>query len=167
MTTPSKRICRLSSCCKYQDESCIRSTYTATLSGPQQAVVYWELSRRGSGPKINGLFPGGRLEEYINSHTLTAAESASELIRRDIAHSYARLHSLQIPLRKDGFETVLQEMSQGSKSKSKEVLESLSAIDDPRAKEYAAIFQRTDWAQELEWISKLFSTHGCKISHPR
>jgi choline/ethanolamine kinase len=81
------------------------------LSAVQQAVVFWEMSRRGWGPKIYGFFPGGRLEEFVEgSHTLTAAESTRDPVRKDVARAYARLHSLQLPLRKDSFANVVREL---------------------------------------------------------
>lgn len=58
---------------------------TTTLSATEQAVVYYEMGRRGWGPKLYGIFPGGRLEEYIDAHPLTAAESMEPKIRQDIA----------------------------------------------------------------------------------
>ena len=132
------------------------------LSSAQQAIVHWEMSRRGWGPKIFGFFSGGRLEEYIDSHTLTAAESMLPTIRRDVARSYARLHSLQIPLRKDGFKLVVEQFSQSSKTKREQVIRDLRAVDHPSAREYATIFEVTDWAQELHWVSELFESHNCK-----
>ncbi|KAM0719481.1 hypothetical protein Q7P37_005386 [Cladosporium fusiforme] len=133
-----------------------------TLSATQQAVVHWEMSRRGWGPEVYGFFPGGRLEEYIDSHTLTASEQPAH--RRDIARSYARLHSLRFPLRKDGFEVVIRDFCEGVQNKYLRVVSELAAIDDPRAEEYASIFQSTDWVRELQWVSELLKSHACKVT---
>ena len=97
------------------------------LSAAQQAVVYWEMSRRGWGPKIYGFFAGGRLEDFVEgSHTLIAAESTTDPVRRDVARAYARLHSLQLPLRKDSFATVVRELSESAESKREDVLQTFS-----------------------------------------
>lgn len=140
------------------------------LSAAQQAVVYWEMSRRGWGPQIFGLFPGGRLEEHIDScHTLTAAEATQPLIRRDIARAYARLHSLQLPLRQSSFATVVRDLSERAESKGEEVLRALLEVEDPTntVGDFATVFRETDWARELAWVAGLFEKHKCKptITH--
>lgn len=135
-----------------------------TLSAAQQAIVYWEIGRRGWGPRVYGFFPGGRLEEFVDSHTLTAAESTQESIRRDIARSYARLHSLRLPLRKDNFQLVVGELYGGVRNKYDDIVRSLLAVENPVAQEYATTFQETDWVQEMEWVSGLFKKHHCKTT---
>jgi len=141
-----------------------KSTST-TLSAAQQAIVYWEMSRRGWGPEIYGFFPGGRLEEYfVGAHTLTAAESTQPEILRGIARSYARLHSLELPLRRDSSELITQELFESVQSKRAEVLRTLQTVDDPFARKYVAIFEATDWVSEMEWVRKLFKEHNCKIT---
>lgn len=141
------------------------SSTSLTLSAAQQAIVYWEMTRRGWGPKIYGFFPGGRLEEYfVDSHTLTAAECLQPGIRREVARSYARLHSLRLPLRHDSSKLIVHEFIENLHSKREEVLQTLRAIDDPRATKYADTFETTDWAAELNWVMSLFTHHSCKLT---
>lgn len=135
-----------------------------TLSAAQQAIVCWEMGRRGWGPKVYGFFDGGRLEEFIDSHTLTAAEAAQPNIRRDIARSYARLHSLRLPLRRDNYQLIVEELSEAILTKSDDIVASLHAVNSPIARSYAAIFQATNWLQEFEWVSSLFIKHNCKTT---
>lgn len=137
------------------------------LSAAQQAVVYWEMSRRGWGPKVYGLFPGGRLEEFVEgSHTLTAEDSMREDVRRDVARAYARLHSLRLPLRKDSFVTVVRELSESAESKREEVLQTLMEIEDPTGtvEKFAAVFRETNWVKEFAWVSGLFEKYDCKTT---
>lgn len=135
-----------------------------TLSSGQQAVVYSEMARRGWGPKIFGLFHGGRLEEYLDAHTLTAAESLQADIARDVARSYARLHSLRLPLRRDNFEVVIRDLNEAVQAKSRHVVGTLLEVEDPVATEYAGMFGSLDWSRELRWISELFQRHNCKLT---
>lgn len=135
-----------------------------TLSAAQQAIVCWEMGRRGWGPKAYGFFDGGRLEEFIDSHTLTAEECAQPEIRRDIARSYARLHSLHLPLRRDSYQLIVDELSEAIRSKSAEIVTKLFAVNSPIAHSYAAMFQATNWLQEFEWVSSLFVKHNCKTT---
>ena len=63
------------------------------------------MSRRGLGPRMYGLFKGGSVEEFIDSHTLTNEESADPDISRDIALSLAAAHAIEgLPLRRDAAE---------------------------------------------------------------
>jgi thiamine kinase-like enzyme len=138
---------------------------STTLSAAQQAIVHWEMSRKGWGPQVYGFFAGGRLEEYyVDSHTLTSAEAMQPAIRRDVARAYARLHSLRLPLRRDGFHLILREYIESVRSKRTDVVASLREVDHPVAEQYAAIFESTDWASELEWVAGLFKKHNCRIT---
>lgn len=137
------------------------------LSAAQQAVVCWEMGRRGWGPRIYGHFPGGRLEEFVEgSHTLTAAELTTEPVRRDVARAYARLHSLTFPLRKDGFGNVVRELSEGAVGKREEVLRTLMEVEDSSGTvaEFIDIFKSTDWVREFAWVSGLFEKFYCKMT---
>lgn len=135
---------------------------STTLSATEQAVMCYEMGRRGWGPKLYGTFPGGRVEEFIVSHTLTAAESMEPKIRRDIARSYARLHSLDLPFRKQNFKQAVSEMTE-IMAKKDALAEGLAKLDcGQEAEDLAKIIRTTDWAGELEWVSSLFIKHDCK-----
>jgi thiamine kinase-like enzyme len=134
---------------------------TTTLSATEQAVVYYEMGRIGWGPKLYGIFPGGRLEEYIDAHPLTAEESMDPKIRHDIARSYARLHSLQLPIRKQNFKQAVLELK-GNMANKDALAEELSKGGSQKARDFAEIVRTTDWSDELDWVSNLFITHECK-----
>ncbi len=40
-------------------------------------LFHLKLAERNLGPKLHGVFPGGRLEEYIQGHPLTSTELRS------------------------------------------------------------------------------------------
>ncbi|XP_064634360.1 choline/ethanolamine kinase-like [Lineus longissimus] len=65
-----------------------------------ESVIFAVLSEKKLGPKLYGVFPGGRVEEYIPSRCL----STNELSRRDfskkIAQKMASFHSLDMPISK-------------------------------------------------------------------
>jgi thiamine kinase-like enzyme len=138
---------------------------STTLSAAQQAIVHWEMSRRGWGPRVYGFFAGGRLEEFFaGAHTLTAAEAMVEGVRSGVARGYARLHSLRLPLRRDGFRGVMGEFVEGVQSKRADVVRSLKAVGNLAAERYAGVFEATDWVAEMEWVAGLFEKHDCKIT---
>lgn len=136
---------------------------STTLSAAEQALVYYEMGSRGWGPKVYGIFHGGRLEEFVDSHPLTADESKIPSIRVDIARSYARLHSLELPLRRKNFTRVLEDFKVLTEPKimEKYARRSENTLLDSAIK-YACLLRDTDWSRELAWVGRLFETHDCR-----
>ncbi|CAG9770299.1 unnamed protein product [Ceutorhynchus assimilis] len=66
-----------------------------------ESVIFTLLSERGLGPKLHGIFPGGRIEEYINARPLLTSELADEKLSAKIAQKMASLHSMEVPLHKE------------------------------------------------------------------
>lgn len=135
---------------------------STTLSAAEQAVVYYEMGRRGWGPKLYGTFPGGRLEEFIDAHPLTAEESMEPKIRQDIARSYARLHSLQLPLRKQNYRLAVSTLKRHVVNKN--TLAEGFSKGGQEARDFAEVVRATDWSHELDWVSSLFIKHECKTT---
>ncbi|XP_066251808.1 choline/ethanolamine kinase isoform X2 [Euwallacea similis] len=66
-----------------------------------ESVIFTLLSERRLGPKLHGIFPGGRLEQYINARPLLTSELAEERLSVQIAEKMAALHSMEVPLHKE------------------------------------------------------------------
>lgn len=66
-----------------------------------ESVIFTLLSERGLGPKLHGIFPGGRLEEYIPARSLKSKELSDSKLSLLIAERMADLHQLSIPINKD------------------------------------------------------------------
>lgn len=66
-----------------------------------ESVICTLLSERNLGPKLYGVFPGGRLEEYIPARALTLQQLKDPEISLLIAKKLARVHVLQAPLVKE------------------------------------------------------------------
>lgn len=73
-----------------------------------QSLIFYEQAKRGWGPKLYGLFEGGRIEEFIDCHTLKAEEAFDPELSKDLAKAYARFHSLQVPIKKEHFDMLAQ-----------------------------------------------------------
>ncbi|CAI4228363.1 unnamed protein product [Auanema sp. JU1783] len=65
-----------------------------------ESVVFTLLSERGLGPKLLGVFPGGRFEEYIPSRPLHCDELSDPKFAKIIAPMVARVHALDVPITK-------------------------------------------------------------------
>ncbi|KAL3077595.1 hypothetical protein niasHT_033705 [Heterodera trifolii] len=66
-----------------------------------ESVIFTLLSERHLGPKLYGIFSGGRLEEYIPSRPLTYHEIALPTMANKIAKRLARVHQLEVPIWKE------------------------------------------------------------------
>lgn len=66
-----------------------------------ESVIFTLLSERGLGPKLHGIFPGGRLEEYIPARSLKSEELSDPKLSLMIAEKMSDLHQLNIPINKD------------------------------------------------------------------
>lgn len=137
---------------------------SSTLSATEQALIYHEMDRRGWGPKLYGVFSGGRLEEYIDAHPLTVTEAANESIRRDLARSYARLHSLRLPFRRNNFPCMVQELKDLAMEKRSVLSQGLLKLGDPEAVKLATQIRDTEWDEEMDWVANLFPEYRCKAA---
>lgn len=63
-----------------------------------QSLIFYELSSRGWGPKLLGLLEDGRVEEYIDSDTLEPSQAFIPEISIDMAQTFARFHSIDLPI---------------------------------------------------------------------
>ncbi|KAL6737171.1 hypothetical protein Aduo_010838 [Ancylostoma duodenale] len=66
-----------------------------------ESVVFTLLSERCLGPKLLGVFPGGRFEQFIPSRPLQCREISKPAIGRIIAPMMARVHTLDVPITKE------------------------------------------------------------------
>lgn len=67
----------------------------------QESVMFAILAERMLGPKLYGVFPQGRLEEYIPSRRLRTAELALPQVSVEIATKLARFHEMKMPFNKE------------------------------------------------------------------
>lgn len=66
-----------------------------------ESVIFTLLSERRLGPKLHGVFPGGRIEEYIPARPLLTKELADSTLSLLIAEKMGQIHIMQIPINKE------------------------------------------------------------------
>lgn len=93
--------------------------YGAILQGVDslvlESVMFAILAERSLGPHLYGVFPQGRLEEYIPSRRLVTAELSDPEISSEIAAKLSRFHKMVMPFNKKPvwlFKTMEKYMSQ-------------------------------------------------------
>ncbi|NWQ64557.1 CHKA kinase, partial [Neopipo cinnamomea] len=66
-----------------------------------ESVMFAILAERALGPKLYGIFPQGRLEEFIPSRKLRTEELSLPDISAEIAEKMARFHGMKMPFNKE------------------------------------------------------------------
>uniref|UniRef100_A0A1I7YLN0 Choline/ethanolamine kinase n=1 Tax=Steinernema glaseri TaxID=37863 RepID=A0A1I7YLN0_9BILA len=66
-----------------------------------ESVIFTMLSERRLGPKLLGVFPGGRFEQFIPSRCLQCEEIAYPTMSSVIGSLLARVHTLDVPITKE------------------------------------------------------------------
>ncbi|XP_045615837.1 choline/ethanolamine kinase isoform X2 [Procambarus clarkii] len=66
-----------------------------------ESVIFALLSERRLGPRLYGVFPGGRLEQFIPARSLFTNELADPDLSAIIATKMANIHTLNVPISKE------------------------------------------------------------------
>ncbi|XP_058500611.1 choline kinase alpha isoform X2 [Solea solea] len=81
----------------------------------QESVMFAILAERELGPKLYGIFPQGRLEQFVPSRKLNTCELSDAVVSAEIAKKMAQFHSVRMPFNKQPkwlFDTMDRYMSQ-------------------------------------------------------
>lgn len=116
-----------------------------------ESVVFTLLSERKLGPKLHGIFPGGRIEQYIPARPLTTLELSDTKITSKIATKMAEIHSLDIPVSKepDWLWSTMNRWLQSVETILSNVLEK-----NERLVEIEKQFKKMNYHHEIEWLKK-------------
>uniref|UniRef100_A0A8C6WWS7 ethanolamine kinase n=1 Tax=Neogobius melanostomus TaxID=47308 RepID=A0A8C6WWS7_9GOBI len=80
-----------------------------------ESVMFAILAERTLGPKLYGIFPAGRLEQYLPNTRMRTDQLSEPLISAEIATKVARFHNMVMPFNKEPkwlFETIDKYMDQ-------------------------------------------------------
>nr|XP_040019425.1 choline kinase alpha [Gasterosteus aculeatus aculeatus] len=66
-----------------------------------ESVMFAILAERELGPKLYGIFPQGRLEQYVPSRKLDTRELADAGISAEVAEKMAQFHAMRMPFNKE------------------------------------------------------------------
>ncbi|XP_037031603.1 choline kinase alpha-like [Bradysia coprophila] len=65
-----------------------------------EGIVFFVNGVKGLGPKLLGVFDGGRIEEFVPSHQLVEADLTDKNISLELVRKLARFHALEVPVPK-------------------------------------------------------------------
>ncbi|KAM4619054.1 choline kinase alpha isoform 1-T1 [Polymixia lowei] len=66
-----------------------------------ESVMFAILAERELGPKLYGIFPLGRLEQYVPSRKLDTCELSDPCISAEVAEKMAKFHGMRMPFNKE------------------------------------------------------------------
>lgn len=66
-----------------------------------ESVMFAILAERELGPKLYGIFPQGRLEQYVPSRKLDTCELSVPSISAEVAEKMAKFHGMRMPFNKE------------------------------------------------------------------
>ncbi|KAM3956056.1 choline/ethanolamine kinase isoform 1-T1 [Aphomia sociella] len=122
-----------------------------------ESVIFTLLSERRLGPKLHGVFSGGRIEEYIPARPLLAKEIADPAISMKIAEKMAAIHSMDVPLSKEP-NWLWKTMAKWLKTVREE---RLSGTNNGKNEQEQLVIKRlkcVDYEKEIEWLKKFIAT---------
>jgi len=121
------------------------------------SVIFTLLSERGLGPRLHGIFPGGRIEEYIPARPLKTSELGDARLSPLIAAKVAAVHAMNVPISKEPrwlWDTTARWLQNITESQDKENQGEKNPIVD-----YLATF---DLHREVSWLRE----HLMKLKSP-
>ncbi|XP_061783887.1 choline kinase alpha isoform X2 [Nerophis lumbriciformis] len=88
-----------------EPRSILLRLYGAILQGAEamvlESVMFAILAERELGPKLYGIFPQGRLEQYLPSRKLDTCELSDPNISAEVAEKMAKFHAMRMPFNKE------------------------------------------------------------------
>ncbi|XP_051167301.1 choline/ethanolamine kinase isoform X2 [Leptopilina boulardi] len=117
-----------------------------------ESVIFTLLSERQLGPKLHGIFPGGRIEEYIPARPLLTKELSDPILSELIVEKMAMIHKMQVPISKEPswiWETMTKWLNIAT-----DILENVEDIDSLQLDNVKAI-KSLKLEHEIKWYKSL------------
>ena len=147
----------------YGGNSIDASSVEVKLTEVEEVMVAAEMSLHGLGPEMYGVFPGGRMEEYVDGRTLVPSDLQDKEISAEIAKNLARLHSLKPPLARNKYDSFLHTPSRMSQDDQKHLVADFM-IKHPSL--VPKLRQLLDWdlVSEKQWLSRVLKENAMRKS---
>ncbi|XP_012059021.1 PREDICTED: choline/ethanolamine kinase [Atta cephalotes] len=121
-----------------------------------ESVIFTLLSERRLGPKLHGVFPGGRIEEYIPARPLITKELADSTLSLLIAEKMGQTHMMQIPISKEP--TWLWDTINNWFNTTTDILENIVNEDiDSRQLDNISTIKCINFEHEINWLKTIIT----------
>ncbi|XP_013177001.1 PREDICTED: choline/ethanolamine kinase isoform X1 [Papilio xuthus] len=122
-----------------------------------ESVIFTLLSERRLGPKLHGVFSGGRIEEYIPARPLLTRELAEPALSMKIAEKMAAIHSMDVPLSKEP-NWLWKTMAKWLRTVRSERLTKYAIGKNEEEEEIIKRLKTVDFENEIEWLKKFIAS---------
>ncbi|XP_045457917.1 choline/ethanolamine kinase [Melitaea cinxia] len=122
-----------------------------------ESVIFTLLSERRLGPKLHGVFSGGRIEEYIPARALLTKELSEPALSMKIAEKMAAIHSMDVPLSKEP-NWLWKTMGKWLKTVKEERLSTNNTGKNDEEQHIIKQLKSVDFEKEIEWLKKFLTT---------
>ena len=130
-----------------------------TLSPTEEALIYQAADLAGLGPKLYGVFDGGRVEEFVASHQLRETDLKDTQLLLEVARKLARFHALRVPMSKkprDTLKIVEIYMSQYVRERFLKFIDLVNNGD-------ASFMTEFDYESEIVWLRRMVPKIGGRL----
>ncbi|KAI4502701.1 hypothetical protein M0802_001745 [Mischocyttarus mexicanus] len=117
-----------------------------------ESVIFTLLSERRLGPKLHGIFPGGRIEEYIPARPLLTKELSDPTLSIMIGEKMGQIHMMQVPISKEP--TWLWDTMAKWLTTATDILKTVDEVDQ-RQLDNVYTLRSIDFAKEINWFRDL------------
>ena len=122
----------------------------------EENIICFQTSNLGIGPQMYGISKDGRIEEFVQSHTLRPSEVLDPQIRKDLAHTFATFHSMKIPLSEDKLPNYINHVRYlfDNLFKDRQQRQAIVPEDKVDDEDWNLVLD-FDYSSELEWLLKV------------
>lgn len=124
----------------------------------REVLVFYTMSEKGIAAKLLGVFDGGRLEEYVNGHTLTCEECRDPELMAAFARILAKVHVTRLPFSKKPIEMIpiIEDLINKHWGKYMEGMKERPLSDGPEMKAIADMVHNFDVHAYIQWLKETF-----------
>ncbi|CAG9577035.1 unnamed protein product [Danaus chrysippus] len=122
-----------------------------------ESVIFTLLSERRLGPKLHGVFSGGRIEQYVPARSLLTKELSEPSLSMKIAEKMAAIHSMDVPLSKEP-NWLWKTIYKWSKIVKEERLSNTVVGKNDQEQSIIKHLRTIDFDKEIEWLKKFLAT---------
>jgi len=120
-----------------------------------ESVIFTLLAERRLGPKLYGIFPGGRFEEFIQAAPLSLSDLRDSEVSQQIAKELAMVHSLQVPICKEP--TVMWQTMKKWIRQSHKYLDDTALSEHKGKADIIKALRLCDFESEIRWLRRYFA----------
>ncbi|WKY06037.1 hypothetical protein Q1695_006326 [Nippostrongylus brasiliensis] len=124
-----------------------------------ELVVFTSLAESGLGPKLLGIFPGGRFEEFIPSRQVSHDEVASLRISTLLARVLPRFHSTAVPISKrPGLVNMMREWLALFHAQGNSQVQMRTTSFQLHTNSFPAVISTVDLSREVDLVEEFLNT---------